>query len=60
MPTVFNAANELAVSDFLNGRLSFLGIAERIEDAMQRHQRIDSPTVEEILETEKWVQTLCR
>lgn len=60
MPTVFNAANELAVSDFLNGRLSFLGIAERIEAAMQRHQRIDSPTVEEILETEKWVQSLCR
>lgn len=58
VPTVFNAANERAVSDFLNGRLSFLGIAERIENAMQKHTRIDNPTVEEILETEQWVQSL--
>ncbi len=59
MPTVFNAANELAVSDFLEGKLSFLGIAERIENAMQQHKLIANPTVEEILETEQWVRSLC-
>ncbi|MBP3542740.1 MAG: 1-deoxy-D-xylulose-5-phosphate reductoisomerase [Lachnospiraceae bacterium] len=59
MPTVFNAANELAVSDFLEGKLSFLGIAERIESAMQQHKLITNPTVEEILETEQWVRSLC-
>lgn len=58
MPTVFNAANELAVSDFLEGKLSFLGIAERIENAMQQHKLIMNPTVEEILETEQWVRSL--
>ncbi|MBO5278284.1 MAG: 1-deoxy-D-xylulose-5-phosphate reductoisomerase [Lachnospiraceae bacterium] len=56
MPTVFNAANELAVSDFLNGRCSFLGIAERIEAAMQAHKAIKNPAVEEILETERWTR----
>ncbi len=54
MPTVYNAANELAVHDFLEGRLSFLGITERIEEAMQAHHVIENPSVEEILETEQW------
>jgi 1-deoxy-D-xylulose-5-phosphate reductoisomerase len=31
---VFNAANEVAVAAFLEGRLPFLGIAEVVEDAL--------------------------
>ncbi len=54
MPTVYNAANELAVHYFLEGRLSFLGITERIEAAMEAHHVIENPSVEEILETERW------
>jgi len=33
-PCVFNAANEIAVAAFLEGRLPFLGIAELVEDAL--------------------------
>ena len=33
-PCVFNAANEVAVAAFLEGRLPFLGIAEIVEDAL--------------------------
>jgi 1-deoxy-D-xylulose-5-phosphate reductoisomerase len=33
-PAVFNAANEVAVAAFLDGRLPFLGIAEVVEDAL--------------------------
>ena len=33
-PAVFNAANEVAVAAFLEGRLPFLGIAEVVEDAL--------------------------
>jgi 1-deoxy-D-xylulose-5-phosphate reductoisomerase len=33
-PCVFNAANEVAVAAFLDGRLPFLGIAEVVEDAL--------------------------
>lgn len=53
MPTVYNAANEKAVELFLKGELSYLGIAELIEEAMGRHKVIPDPTVEEILETEQ-------
>ena len=53
MPTVFNAANEKAVSLFLNGRISFLGIADTIEKSMASHRTIKDPTVDDILAAEK-------
>lgn len=55
MPTVYNAANEKAVELFLNRRISYLGITELIGEAMSRHKTIASPSVEEILETERQV-----
>ena len=53
MPTVFNAANEKAVSLFLTRKIQFLQIPEVIELCMDAHHRIESPNVEEILRTEK-------
>ncbi len=53
MPTVFNAANEKAVSLFLNGRISFLGIADTIEKSMASYRTIKNPTVDDILAAEK-------
>lgn len=55
MPTVMNAANELAVARFLNKKVKFLEIYEMIEYCMERHDLIENPTVEEILATEQWV-----
>ena len=52
LPTVFNAANEMAVSLFLNKKITFLQIPELIESSMGNHRVIDDPTVEQILETE--------
>lgn len=52
MPTVFNAANEIAVSEFLNGRISFCDISKKIEAAMEGHTVLPSPSIEEILEIE--------
>ena len=52
MPTVFNAANELAVSQFLNREIKYLEITEIIEDCMKAHKNIENPTLEQILETE--------
>ncbi len=52
LPTVFNAANELAVSKFLNREIKYLEIMEIIEDCMGVHKNILNPTLEEILETE--------
>ena len=52
LPTVFNAANELAVSQFLNREIKYLEITEIIEDCMKAHKNIKNPTLEQILETE--------
>lgn len=52
LPTVFNAANELAVSKFLDRKISYLQIPEIIEACMKSHKNIMNPTVEEILQTE--------
>lgn len=53
LPTVFNAANEYAVGEFLNRRIAYLEIVEMIQKAMEHHQVIDNPTVEQILEVER-------
>ena len=55
LPTVFNAANELAVSKFLNREIKYLEIPEIIDTCMRNHKNIICPTVEEILQTEQEV-----
>ena len=56
MPTVYNAANEMAVSLFLDKKIRFLQITEMIREAMQHHKVIDQPSVEQILETEAYAR----
>ncbi len=53
MPTVFNAANEMAVRAFLKGDIKYLEIYEMIEKAMDHHHRIDNPDVAQILAAEQ-------
>ena len=55
LPTVLNAANELAVSKFLNREIKYLEIPEIIETCMREHKNILNPSVEEILATEQEV-----
>ena len=61
MPTVFNAANERAVAKFLNKEIRFLDIYRIIEEAMQQHEIIENPGLEQILETEEktyeWIES---
>ncbi len=53
MPTVFNAANEMAVKRFLKGEIRYLEIYSMIEEAMEHHNRIDNPDVAAILGAEQ-------
>nr|WP_297937662.1 1-deoxy-D-xylulose-5-phosphate reductoisomerase [uncultured Lachnoclostridium sp.] len=53
IPTVYNAANELAVSMFLKRKISYLEIVKSIEYAMKKHSFIDNPNVEQILSVEQ-------
>jgi len=52
LPTVFNAANERAVSLFLERQIKYLEIVEIIEDCMKAHQNIENPSLDQILDTE--------
>ena len=52
LPTVFNAANEMAVALFLQRKIAFLQISELIEQSMENHQVTDYPSVEESLAAE--------
>lgn len=52
LPTVYNAANEMAVGQFLNREIKYLEIIEIIEDCMRAHKNIENPTLDQILETE--------
>lgn len=53
LPTVFNAANEYAVGQFLSRKIPYLAIVEMIRMAMEHHKVIPDPTVGQILETER-------
>jgi len=60
-PAVFNAANEVAVSAFLEGKLSFMGIIESVERAVRAQERLDSPrsldpSLEDILAADAWAR----
>lgn len=52
IPTAYNAANEMAVSLFLEGKIQFLEIPELIQLCMEECSYVQRPTVEEILRTE--------
>ncbi|MCF7924387.1 MAG: 1-deoxy-D-xylulose-5-phosphate reductoisomerase [Candidatus Izimaplasma sp.] len=57
MRTVLNAANEIAVSLFLNGKIQFLEIEKIIRTALDSHKKIDNPSLEQIYEIDNLVKS---
>lgn len=53
LPTVFNSANEKAVSLFLENQISYLEIYDIIEKCMEMHDNINNPSLDDILEVER-------
>jgi 1-deoxy-D-xylulose-5-phosphate reductoisomerase len=56
MPVVLNAANEVAVSAFLEGRLDYQGIPQTIETVMESHKKFVPAGLEEILDVDAWAR----
>ena len=56
IPCVMNAANEVAVQRFIDGRIGFLDIADYVEQAMQQAFFIATPTLEDLLQTDKTIR----
>ena len=58
MPCIMNAANEVAVSLFIEGKLSFLGIADFVEKKMQTAPFIAKPTLDDLFQTDAEVRRM--
>jgi 1-deoxy-D-xylulose-5-phosphate reductoisomerase len=49
LPCALNAADEVAVAAFLEGRLDFLGIARTVEHVLERMPRTEMTSIEDVL-----------
>jgi 1-deoxy-D-xylulose-5-phosphate reductoisomerase len=56
LSAVLNAANEVAVEAFVNGRINFPQITETVRRTMDRHQVVPHPALEQILEADAWAR----
>lgn len=56
LPTVMNAANEMAVKLFLNGDISFLDIEKIVIDTVSTYPNQSQPTLNQIIETDHHIQ----
>jgi len=56
MPCIMNAANEVAVQRFIEGRLTFLQIADFVEEQMQQVPFIAKPTLDQLFQTDAEVR----
>jgi 1-deoxy-D-xylulose-5-phosphate reductoisomerase len=53
MPCVLNAANEVAVAEFLNGKVGFLEMSDIVEQCLTKMDYIKSPTYQDYVHTDK-------
>lgn len=58
LPTIFNSADEAAVELFMNGKMTYTGISEAIQKAMESVENIENPTLEQIFEADKYAREL--
>ncbi len=56
LPAVLNAANEIAVPAFLEGKILFPTIWHTVEAVMKRHQNIEHPQLDQILKADAWAR----
>ncbi len=56
MPTILNAANEVAVAAFLNDKIKFLEIAEHVERILSLYKNKLNPSIEDIIEIDKSIR----
>jgi 1-deoxy-D-xylulose-5-phosphate reductoisomerase len=57
LPAVLNAANEMAVPAFLDGKIPFPAIWETVEAVMRRHVNVAHPALDDILRADAWARS---
>lgn len=58
MPCIMNAANEVAVQQFIEGRITFLQIADVVEQRMRQASFIAKPTLDDLFQTDAEVRAM--
>lgn len=56
MPTIFNAANEVAVDLFLRNKIKFVEIVPIVKEELLKHENILDPTLEDIFRMDREVR----
>ncbi len=56
LPCVLNGANEMANALFRDGKIEFLQIEDLVEKAMENHDVIADPTIEQLFEVDRWAR----
>lgn len=56
-PCILNAANEIVVESFINNKIGFLQMSDLIEQALENVSFIDQPSLEELVETDRFTRT---
>jgi len=56
MPAVYNAANEIAVDEFINGNIKFLDIYRVIKDTMDKHIVHSVDSLEKVIKADTWAR----
>ncbi len=60
LPVVLSSADEVVVEAFLNERLGFMDIPAILDQVMNKHVVIDNPTLEDVLEVDRWTKSTTR
>ena len=59
IPCVMNAANEVAVQLFIEGRLRFIDIADFVADAMAKASYIPAPSLDDLFDCDSFTRASC-
>ncbi len=54
MPAVLNGANEIAVAEFIGGRIGFNAIPEVINSVMSSHTNVENPGIDDVVSADQW------
>ncbi len=60
LPCVLNGANEMGNLLFREGKIKFLDIERLVEEAMDNHQVVDNPSLEELIEIDRWARNFVK
>ncbi len=55
-PAVLNAANEMSVNMFLENKIRFVEIVNKVENVLKKHKKVEKPTLDQIVCAEQWAK----